>query len=66
MIQHRYYVQYQDQRTGMWNNVDSGTNDPRKAREGLLEEAKHDPEYAHRLVKIEETVLAFIEPFEES
>jgi len=66
MTQHRYYVQYQDAHTGIWNNVDSGTNDPRKARAGLLDEAKHDPEYAHRIVKVEETVLAFIEPIEES
>ena len=66
MIQHKYFVQYKDERTGMWNNVDSGTNDPRKARDVLLEESKHDPEYAHRIVKLEETVLAFIEPIEES
>ena len=64
-MQKKYYVQYRDTYTDIWNNVDSGTDDPRQARLTLLEESKEDPNYAHRLIKVEEKVIALIEALEE-
>ena len=57
----KYRVQYKAN-DGEWNNVDRGTLSIATARNVLLEEARVDPEYDHRIIAqvYTETVVSLI------
>ncbi len=53
-----YLVQYKDS-AGVWCNVCTKFTEYGEALDKLVEEAKSDPEYTHRIVRME--VLSYIE-----